>query len=302
VLADIDGIDDRVDVDVAVIDTGVDLTHVDLNASISRQATFVGGTTNANDDHGHGSHVAGTVGALDNNIGAVGVAPGVRIWAVKVLNKRGSGWDSDIAAGIDWVTARASTIEVANMSLGGPGTDQDSPDPIHDAIVGATNAGIVFVVAAGNSNKDAATDTPAAYDEVITVSALADSDGKGGHLGSATSYGADDTLATFSNWGADVDICAPGVSIYSTHKSKGYATMSGTSMASPHVAGAAALYLATHAKPVELTGSQWVEAVKAAILSAATLQSDPNGFTGDRDAFAEPLLNAKLLDGLTAPG
>lgn len=285
--AKIDGVDERVNADVAIIDTGVDLTHPDLN--VAGNVTFVNGTSSGNDDNGHGTHVAGTIGALDNGIGVVGVAPGARVWAVKVLNRQGSGFTSDIVKGIDWVTANAATIEVANMSLGGSGSDTNPNDPMHDAIKKAVAAGVVFVVAAGNDNQDAATKVPAAYDEVITVSAVADSDGRGGHLGASTSYGADDTLATFSNFGADVDLAAPGVSVNSTYKSGGYAKLSGTSMASPHVAGIAALYLAAGAKPVNALG---VEAVKQTLQNAATPQSAPNGFTGDKDAYAEPLANA----------
>jgi subtilisin family serine protease len=285
--AKIDGADERVNVDVAVIDTGIELAHPELN--VAGNVSFVSGASTGNDDNGHGTHVAGTIGAIDNGVGVVGVAPGARLWAVKVLNKQGSGWTSQIAAGIDWVTARAATIEVANMSLGGSGSDTNTNDPMHDAIRGAVNAGVVFVVAAGNENVDAATKVPAAYDEVITVSALADSDGAGGGLGAATSYGPDDTLATFSNFGADVDVAAPGVGINSTYKGKTYKVLNGTSMASPHVAGIVALYLAANAKPTTALG---VEAVKQTILNVAFPQFGPDGFTADRDAYAEPVGNA----------
>lgn len=132
---DIDGADDyRVDVDVAVIDTGIDLQHPDLNVAggmncttkIVRAVCVTGG----DDDHYHGTHVAGTIGALDNGEGVVGVAPGARLWAVKVLNSKGSGWSSWIIAGIDWVAKNAATIEVANMSLGGAGFSQAEYDAI----------------------------------------------------------------------------------------------------------------------------------------------------------------------------
>jgi subtilisin family serine protease len=185
---DIDGADDfRVDVDVAVIDTGVDFEHPDLNV-VGGVDCSGGSPFNSNcvsggdDDHYHGTHVAGTIGAIDNGEGVVGVAPGARIWAVKVLNKRGSGYSSWIIAGIDWVTANADTIEVANMSLGGSGFNQAE----YDAIQGAVNAGVAFAVAAGNDDDDANNYSPAAFDNVLTVSALADFDGAAGGTGSPT--------------------------------------------------------------------------------------------------------------------
>jgi len=250
-IARLDGIDgdgERVNVNVAVLDTGIDLDHEDLNV--------VGGVNcNAksrsyDDEHGHGSHVAGTIGALDNNIGVVGVAPGANLYAVRVLDRKGSGYTSDIICGIDWVAQRADTIKIANMSLGGPGADDGdcgntNDDPEHQAICNAVSAGVTFIVAAGNEADDAANHTPAAYDEVITVSALADFNGlPGGGAVPTCRTDQDDSLADFSNFGPDVDVMAPGVCIYSTHLRGGYETMSGTSMATPHVAGAAALILA----------------------------------------------------------
>src|SRR5947199_2677583 len=118
--ARIDGIDERVNADIAIIDTGIDLTHPDLN--VYRNVSFVSGTTSGNVDHGHGTHVAGIAAALDNSIGVVGVAPGARLWAVKVLDSGGSGSVSDVISGVDYVTGNAGEIEVANMSLGGQGT------------------------------------------------------------------------------------------------------------------------------------------------------------------------------------
>ncbi|HSQ27042.1 MAG TPA: S8 family serine peptidase, partial [Anaerolineales bacterium] len=233
--------DYRVDVDVAVIDTGIDFQHPDLDVeggvnctlSILNAYCAAGG----DDDHYHGTHVAGTVGAIDNGDGVVGVAPGARLWAVKVLNKRGSGYSSWIIAGIDWVAANAATIEVANMSLGGAGFSQAE----YDAIQGAVNAGVAFAVAAGNEDDDANNYSPGGFDNVLSVSALADYNGLPGGGASPTCYtDVDDTLASFSNWGPEVDIAAPGVCILSTYplEKGGYGTISGTSMASPHVAGA----------------------------------------------------------------
>lgn len=253
----IDGNDDyRVDVDVAVIDTGVDFQHPDLNVvggincaagSIFRAKCIEGG----DDDHYHGTHVAGVIGALDNGTGVVGVAPGARIWSVKVLNSQGSGYTSWIVAGIDWVAANAATIEVANMSLGGSGFNQAE----YDAIQGAVNKGVAFAVAAGNDDANASNYSPGGFDNVLSVSALADFNGQpGGGAAPTCRTDQDDTLADFSNWGPQVDIAAPGVCILSTYPiEKGeYGTLSGTSMASPHVAGALAL-LASRNKPNNAT-------------------------------------------------
>jgi subtilisin len=289
--AKINGTDERVNVDVAVIDTGADLTHPDLNIYSAGAKNCSLGAVNANDLNGHGSHVSGTIGALDNGTGVVGMAPGARIWPVKVLTDAGSGLNSDVICGIDYVAAHSNEIEVANMSLGGSGTDDgncgnSNNDAMHKAICKAVANGITFVVAAGNDSADAATFTPAAYDEVITVSALADFNGvPGGGAASTCRSDVDDTFADFSNYGPDVDLIAPGVCIYSTSKLGGYETMSGTSMASPHVAGAAALYLSTHpgATPAQ---------VKTALQNAGTLDWSN---ADDHDSTKERLLDASTF-------
>ena len=264
--AKINGADERVAVDVAVIDTGADLTHPDLNINRAGAKNCTIGAINANDLNGHGTHVSGTIGALDNGTGVVGMAPGARIWPVKVLTDAGSGLNSDVICGIDYVTAHADEIEVANMSLGGAGDDDrncgaTNDDAMHAAICESVAAGITFVVAAGNDSADASTSTPAAYDEVITVSALADFNGVPGG-------GAPSTCR------ADVDLIAPGTCINSTWMLGGYNTISGTSMASPHVAGGAALYKATHPAATPA-------AVKAALQASGTLDwnsvDDPDG-------------------------
>ena len=286
--AAIDGADQRVDVDVAVIDTGVDLDHPDLNVNRSgAENCTLFGLGSADDDHGHGSHVAGTIGALDNTAGVVGVAPGARIWPVKVLNAAGSGTTADVVCGIDYVAAHADQIEVANMSLGGGGEDDGNcgatnDDAQHAAICEAVANGVTFVVAAGNDSADASGSTPAAYDEVVTVSALADFDGQpGGGAPSTCRSDQDDTFASFSNYGSDVDVIAPGVCIDSTSMQGGYATLSGTSMASPHVAGGAALYAATHPGA---TPTQVQDALQA---SGSTGWNDVD----DPDNTKEPLLD-----------
>ena len=284
-----------VDVDVAVLDTGIDIDHPDLNVVGGRSCS----TGKSYDDgNGHGTHVAGTIGARDDGNGVVGVAPGVRLWAVRVLDNSGSGTWSGVICGVDWVTGKKDldgklTIEVANMSLGGDGSAPSASGcrtgtKLHDAICKSVQAGVTYVAAAGNNSANASTFVPAAYDEVIAVSALADFDGLSGGLGKPTCrFDADDTLADFSNYGAAVDIIAPGVCIKSTWLNGGYNTMSGTSMASPHVAGAAALYKAKYpgANPQQ---------VKDALLGAGTYD-----WTGDKDSLQERLLNVAGLSNVS---
>ncbi|MBT5753528.1 MAG: S8 family serine peptidase [Acidimicrobiaceae bacterium] len=299
---DIDSNDDyRVDVDVAVIDTGVDFEHPDLNVAGGvtcsqpnkgpRRLRTASCSPGGDDDHYHGTHVAGTIGALDNNFGVVGVAPGARIWAVKVLDSNGSGSEAMVVAGIDWVTGMAGTIEVANMSLGGSGDSRAE----YDAIQGAVNAGVAFAVAAGNNGADADGYSPARFDNVLTVSALADFDGQAG--GSADPSGThcrvdqDDTLADFSNWGSAVDLAAPGVCIESTYPIErgSYGTISGTSMASPHAAGALAL-LASNTLPARDAAA--VDALYATVISAGN-----DGWTDESgDGTTEPLLDVSNVD------
>jgi subtilisin family serine protease len=277
----------EVDVDVAVIDTGVDSSHTDLNVNTAGGKSCVEGDDSPEDGHGHGTHVSGTIGAKDDAEGVVGVAPGARIWPVRVLDANGSGTEDAVICGIDHVTEHASEIDVVNMSLGGPGADSacgSNTDPMHEAICRSVQAGVTYAVAAGNESSDASGSTPAAYDEVITVSALSDSDGKTGGAGGAPGCRAeesDDTIATFSNFGEDVDIIAPGVCINSTFKGGGFEELSGTSMATPHVAGAAALFKS--ANP-DATPDQ----VKEALTSAGTDDWDNSG---DQDGTKEPLLN-----------
>jgi subtilisin family serine protease len=257
--ANINGSDDRVDADVAIVDTGI--THVaDLNV--------VGGyncsTSNRGawrDVYGHGTHVAGTVGAIDNASGVVGVAPGVRLWAVKILNDSGEGLLSWYVCGLDWIAGQRDAadpsrpkFEAVNMSVAKWGSDDrncgaTNHDVLHAAICRLVASGVTVVAAAGNDSSSAAARVPAAYNEVITVSALADTDGRPGGLGghrcfSWGTYDNDDSFADFSNRGSDVDLIAPGKCIWSTVPG-GYAYMSGTSMATPHVTGAVALLKAT---------------------------------------------------------
>jgi subtilisin len=285
--AAINGSQNDLNIDVAVIDTGIDLSHPDLN--VYRNKNFINTSQNGNDDNGHGTHVSGTIGAKDDGNGVVGVAPGARLWAVKVLGSDGSGLMSTIIAGIDYVTQNASEIEVANLSLG----CQCTSSALDNALNNAVAAGVVVVVAAGNSAKDASSFSPANNPNVITVSAIADFNGlPGGGAGSTCRSDDDDSFANFSNFGAPVDIAAPGVCINSTVRGGGYGLMSGTSMASPHVAGAAALYIVGHSRATNASG---VASIRSALISVASAQSGPNGFTGDPDGSHEPVLNAAQL-------
>jgi len=266
-----------VDVDIAIIDTGIDPKHLDLN--VAGGVSCVGGTFK--DGIGHGTHVAGIAAAKDNHLGVVGVAPGARLWSVRVFTSNGFASLASVICGVDWVTAHADTIEVANMSLGAFAPEGSCTDGgLHQAICTSVDAGVPYAVAAGNAAADARQFVPASYDEVITVSAMADFDGKPGGLAAPTCpIGHDDTFTHFSNFGPDVDLVAPGVCVLSTVRGSGYATFSGTSMASPHVAGAAALYKATHPGASPAT-------VKADLERDGTFD-----WTGDPDGTQEPLVN-----------
>jgi subtilisin len=281
---------------VAVIDTGIQLNHPDLH--VVGNVSFVRKARNGNDDNGHGTHVAGIIGALDNGQGVVGVIPGAALYAVKVLNSTGSGSWSDIVKGIDWVTQNASKIAVVNMSLGGGLTNADdgncgntNGDAVHKAICGSVKAGIVYVVAAGNSFTNVKDFRPAAYREVVTVSAMADSNGQPNGGGPATLYGQDDMFATFSNFGGGVDVIAPGVNITSTCVGSSYCAKSGTSMASPHAAGAIALWIARHTRPATANAND--PTFRTGILDQ--ISEAVGQFRGDPDGIAERMLNADSL-------
>ena len=204
---------------VAIVDTGIDVKHPDLIDNLKGGVSTVGYTTSYNDDNGHGTHVAGIAAAIDNTIGVIGVGPQIDLYAIKVLDRRGSGYLSDVIEGLDW--AIQNGMQAVNMSLGASSDVQS----FHDAVIRVNQAGITQVAAAGNTG--GAVIYPAAYPEVIAVSATDNTD----------------TVASWSSRGLEVDLAAPGVSIYSTYKGQTYKTLSGTSMAAPHVTGAAALVL-----------------------------------------------------------
>lgn len=206
---------------VGIVDTGIDLSHPDLKANIKGGANMITPAKNANDDNGHGTHVAGIVAAANNTVGVVGVSPASSLYAIKVLDRNGSGYLSDIIEGLQW--SITNKMDVINMSLG----TSSNITAFHDAIIAVNKAGITQVVAAGNSG--GAVLFPGAYPEVITVSAT----------------DASNTIATWSSRGSEVDVAAPGVSISSTYKASTYAVLSGTSMAAPHVTGTVSLIMKT---------------------------------------------------------
>ena len=272
-----------INVDVAVLDSGV-AKHPDLSV--------VGGVAcNGQDPYedrsGHGTPVAGVIAAMDNSRDVVGVAPGARIWSVKVLDASGSGSWSDVLCGLDWVYRNRQTIDVVNMSLSGPGKDgRCSSFPVHRAVCKVVAARIPVVVAAGNQGRDAGTRIPAAWDEVIAVSAFADSDGQpGGDGGKTCDYDADDSFWYASNDGRDVDIAAPGSCIVSLTPQGTLRRNSGTSLAAPHVAGAVARYKADRPNASARSVRDWLLSDKA-----SQPQGSPFGFTGDDDGSPERVL------------
>ena len=200
-----------------IIDSGIDLAHADLNTSRSCHVAFTG--TSPSDQNGHGTHVAGTVAARNNGIDVVGVAANAYVCAVRVLDRRGSGTWEAVVNGVNHVAANGASGDVANMSLGGSGANATLEKAVSDAAA----KGVKFVLAAGNSGADANLHTPARVNgpNIYTISAI---DSRG-------------CLASFSNWGTPVDFAAPGVGVVSTRMGGGTTSMSGTSMAAPHVAG-----------------------------------------------------------------
>jgi len=300
-IARINGIDgpngsnERVNVDVAVLDTGIDLTHPDLN--VYRHVGFADPGLDGNDWNGHGTHVAGIIGALDNDIGVVGVAPGVRLWSVQVLGSTAaySQW-SNLLAGLEYVGEHADEISVVNASLTGTGA-VDPLVAIEQAVSSLVDRGIVFVAAAGNNQGDVSGDdftfgttddvVPAGLPEVLAVTAMDPVQNK---LWFYTNYSffphAPDRSKVFSPGGA-VDVTAPGVNILSTNMGGGYVTKSGTSMAAAHVSGLVALYVSANGRAHTADETY---AIRQKIIDTGSPQSVwyPSG-TWDIDGMPEPL-------------
>jgi hypothetical protein len=290
--------------DVAVYDTGIQTTHPDLNVTGGVNCLGAISASNdgtINDGHGHGTHLAGIIGARDDANGVVGVAPGVRLWAVRVNDAYGQTSASAQLCGIDWLTQNGPGlgIKVVNASQGLFGAADDgncgytANDVLHQAICASTAAGITWVFAAGNSTRDLEYLSGATYDEVLAVTAVADSNGQP-NVGSGSRFSCrtvtkssqsdtDDTEADFSNWAVSAadqahTIAAPGVCIYSTYKGTTYGYMGGTSQAAPHATAAVHLCVISG----QCTGVPAENIQKVRSDAAAFAQANPTwGFAGD---------------------
>jgi subtilisin len=211
---------------VGICDTGIDFNHPDIKPNYKFGTTFVPTESSAMDHHGHGTHCAGTVAAAINGSGVVGVAPEAYLYAIKVLSKTGQGNWSWLIAGIDWAINKKG-LNILSMSLGG----RAAPNALKNMCDAAWNKGVLLVAAAGNSGPGPNTvGFPASYDSVLAVSAIDSAN----------------NIPTFSSRGPQVELCAPGVNVLSTIPGGGYGKMNGTSMACPHVSGAAALAWGAH--------------------------------------------------------
>jgi len=286
-----------VNVGVAILDSGIDLDHPDLNVAGGVNCAFGRPSQSPQDDNGHGTGVAGIVGAKDNTSDSVGVAPGARLYAVKVLNAHLAAHDSNVVCGLDWVAqhAQSSNIKVVNMSLAGTGPDdgncgRSDHEVLHLAVCGVNDAGVTVVVAAGNDSTDFANTAPANYDEVLTVTAMKDGDGQPGGHAATDACGSpaadDDTVADFSNFttigspDADHTIDAPGTCLRTSALTSGpeggtVIWPAGTSFSSPHVAGTAALCITKRC--AGMTPAQVIAKLRA----DAAARPASYGFTGD---------------------
>ncbi|MEO0600753.1 MAG: S8 family peptidase [Myxococcota bacterium] len=259
-------------IQVAVIDTGIDRGHPDLNVVGEIDLVAMSGSGVAapgGDPNGHGTHCAGTIAALADGDGVVGVAPGVALHAVRVLNEDGAGFWTDIVAGLEYVLERPE-IRVVNMSLGGP-APSDPDDPMRQAIQRLEDSGVVVVIAAGNETQNTDNVAPASFDLGIVVSAY---DASGGR---------DSGFASFSNFGGQVDIAAPGVDVMSTYPGDRYVELSGTSMATPAVAGAVTAYLANNPD------------ASVADIRERLVTTGEDGFTGQNNRHPEPMIDVPAL-------
>lgn len=320
---------------IAIVDSGVDLDHPDLASNLDTAAGKNCVTPGAppDDDNSHGTHVAGVAAANFDGAGAVGIAPDARIVPLKAFDASGNGTTAQILCALDHlatVVQSAPAPTVVNMSFADVGTDSacddaDASDALHEALCdlvdtgAAVGAPVVPVAAAGNSASNAGSTIPAAFHDVITVSALADFDGTGGGVAGCTftsstfSYECDDTLASFSNWGAQVDVAAPGVEVWSTVPG-GWDVKSGTSMAAPHVTGVVAVVLGEHAG-LDTTGVRSLLAETGECPDGSVAGADEScagqgqwqqaGFfevVPDPDSIPEPLVNAARAATAAAAG
>jgi subtilisin family serine protease len=314
---------------IAVLDSGLDFLHSDLagNIDVASSRDFITSSrcsgqvpSGGQDNYFHGTFVGGVIAAIDNGIDVVGAAPNTELVAVKVLNCQGSGSFTEIIAGVDFVAGLAGTadhVDVVNMSLGATcsvcteNSGNSTISAFQDAIEALVDAGVTVVVAAGNDGLDSSTSVPAAFDAVITVSALTDTDGAPGGNGPSLIFpGAgkfnDDTVAKFSNYGADVDVIAPGVNVESLALGGTTRVGSGTSYAAPLAAAVAAIYLSANpgASPAE---------VRDALIQTGECRDGDDGLTfheglgcsqawpGDRDSFPEPMVRADNVLGVVTP-
>ena len=314
----------KLTVDVAVLDTGIQIdttamnpapstgshsAHPDLN--VVQAVGFADAGLNGDDWSGHGTHVAGTIGALDNGIGAVGVAPGVRLWSVQVVGPNQHAI-SNLLAGLDYISQNAGTISVVNASI--TVVANDSWETLHEAVLNIVNQGVVFVAAAGNNESDLSGDfiwgngddnLPAAFAEVMSVYAMDPNpmqmSSPNPMSPSSVPNSSYDTIWNFSNYsvvnhnpilvsssGLAMDLAGPGVNIFSTYKGGQYAFMTGTSMASPHAAGLVALYIAANGRGHTLDD---VTRIRQKIIDNSQAQADwfTHGATNDPDGNPEPL-------------
>jgi subtilisin family serine protease len=333
------------DVNVAIIDTGIDDSHPELADNYKGGINLVDGAQPPVDEHGHGTHVAGTIGAQSNGAGVVGVASKVNLYAIKVLDANGEGDFSNLIAGLDWavqngmdvVNLSLGALDTLNVFIGGPQYIIDSP--ICQAVKNAVEQGVTVVVAAGNSSVNALYFTPANCPYSLTVSAFVDLDGNGGApSGDSVVFGGidefDETFAnSFSDFGSNcwdfdgdslcesavdnpiVNVMAPGMEILSTmptypvtlnepdfNKAQDYDTLNGTSMATPHVAGAAALYLKANpnATPEDVRNAltsigECADGAAVGGTGSADLHSCPGPWQDDPDTHWEPLLDARQI-------
>jgi subtilisin family serine protease len=277
-----------------VLDSGIDLANADLAASDGTNCIKPG--TTSTDDNGHGTNVAGIIAARNNGARVTGVAPGTRLYSVKVLNSKNIGTLSQILCGIDWVTAHAAALDirVANMSIVGTGSDDGNcgltnKDAYHQAICRSTAAGVAYVAAAGNAKADLAKTAPAAYSETLPVTAMSDANGLAGGGSAFTvckTAEKDDQYGTYSNYAVSAAnrarvVAAPGTCVVSDGRGGGTSTYTGTSQAAPHVAGVLSLCLGSGGVTGPCEGLTPANAIARIRSDAAANATAANGFLGD---------------------